>query len=66
MFEVWALACTKMLASNATDLQALRIRGQVAGGEVEQLWVPVFPGPASAWHSGAEKGGWVQDSELAC
>lgn len=48
MFEVWALACTKMLASNATDLQALRIRGQVAGGEVEQLWVPVFPGPASA------------------
>lgn len=32
-----------MLASNATDLQALRIRGQVAGGEVEQLRVPVFP-----------------------
>lgn len=39
------LARTKMLASNATELQ---VRGPAAGGEVEQLRVLVFPGPASA------------------
>lgn len=48
MVEVRALARTKMLASNATELQVLRIRGPVAGGEVEQLRVLVFPGPVSA------------------
>lgn len=57
-------ARTKMLASNATNLQALPNRGPAAGREVEQLLLQVFPCPGECLKFWSRKGS-GQESKLA-